>query len=102
VGLLLCRWPKQYQLALRFACETDLGHPWLFGQMSLTMRLRTFLQLTTVFLIGTLLGLLILVLHLPRTIERVLGFIETTITIATMWALRAKAESSDVGQEDQR
>jgi hypothetical protein len=60
------------------------------------MRLRTFLQLLTIFLIGTLLGLLILVLHLPRTIEHVLGFVVTTTTIATMWAVRAKAGSSDV------
>lgn len=57
------------------------------------MRLRTFLQLMTVFLIGSLVGLLILVLHLPRTVEQVLGFIVTTITIATMWALRAKSQT---------
>ena len=62
------------------------------------MRLRTFLQLTTIFLIGALLGVLILVLHLPRMLEQVLGFIVTTITIATMWALRAmsQTQSSDV------
>lgn len=57
------------------------------------MRLRTFLQLTTIFLIGALLGVLILVLHLPRMLEQVLGFIVTTTTIATMWALRAKSQS---------
>jgi len=72
------------------------GHQRLLGGMSVAMRLRTFLQLLTIFLIGTLSGLLILALHLPRPIEQVLGFVVTTITIATMWALRAKAESTDV------
>jgi hypothetical protein len=57
--------------------------------------------LLTVFVIGSLVGLLILVLHLPRTLEQVLGFIVTTITVATMWALRAKSQipSSDVADK---
>jgi uncharacterized membrane protein YfcA len=61
--------------------------------MPIAMRMRTFLQLLTVFLCGALLGVLILVLHLPRWLEEALGFIVTTITIAAMWALRARSQT---------
>lgn len=57
------------------------------------MRLRTFLKLMAVFLLGCLVGALILVLHLPRWLEGLLGWIVTTITIGAMWALRAKTQT---------
>ena len=50
----------------------------------------------TVFLVGVLLSLLILVVHLPRWLETGLGFIVTTITIGTMWAVRAKSQTPSI------
>jgi len=44
-----------------------------------------------VFLAGSLASALILLLRLPRWLEASLGFLVTTITVATMWALRAKS-----------
>ncbi len=51
-----------------------------------------------VFLFGALLGALIWMMHLPRWLQEILGWIVTTITVGTMWALRAKSErqSSDI------
>lgn len=56
------------------------------------MRLRTFLQLLSVFLAGSLAGILLLLLRLPGWLEKILGFFVTTITIGTMWSLRARNE----------
>ena len=57
------------------------------------MRLRTFLQLTTVFVLGLLLTMLIWALHLPRWLGEFLSFVVGTLTIGTMWILRAKSDT---------
>jgi hypothetical protein len=69
--------------------------------MRIAMRLRTFVQLMTVFSFGALSGVLILFLSLPRWLEGLLGWIVTTVTIAAMWALRARSQrlSSDVATQ---
>ena len=54
------------------------------------MRLRTFLQLLPVFLAGSLASILLLLLPHPGWLDEILGFLVTTITVATMWALRAR------------
>lgn len=56
------------------------------------MRLRTFFQLMSVFLAGSLASVLLLLLRLPRRLEEILAFLVTTITIGTMWALRARSQ----------
>ena len=67
--------------------------------MPIAMRLRIFLQLMAVLLCGALLTTLIVVAHLPRWLEEALSLVVATVTLATMWMLRAKRQTIDPSRD---